>query len=56
MPEHIIWWLLTMACVIWYLAITWYVAIKGAKDLKNMLGARSRTAESNESTNKDSSG
>lgn len=26
-----------MACVIWYLAITWYVAIRGAKDIKEML-------------------
>ena len=37
MPKHLIWWLLTMACVIWYIAITWYVAIRGAKDIKEML-------------------
>jgi hypothetical protein len=37
MPKHLIWWLLTMGCVLWYLAITWYVAIKGAKDIKEML-------------------
>ena len=37
MPEHSIWWLLTMGCIIWYIAITWYVAVRGAKDIKNML-------------------
>ena len=37
MPKHLIWWSLTMACVIWYLAITWYVTIRGAKDIKEML-------------------
>jgi hypothetical protein len=37
MPKHFIWWLLTMACVIWYIAITWYVTIKGARDIKDML-------------------
>jgi hypothetical protein len=26
-----------MACVIWYSTVTVYVAIKGAKDIKNML-------------------
>jgi hypothetical protein len=26
-----------MACVLWYSAITWYVAIRGAKDIKDML-------------------
>ena len=31
------WWLLTMACVIWYSTITVYVAIRGAADIKEML-------------------
>lgn len=31
------WWLLTMACVVWYLTITVYVAIRGAADIKGML-------------------
>ena len=37
MPQHWFWWALTAACVIWYSTITVYVAIKGAKDIKNML-------------------
>ncbi len=35
--EHWIWWLLTMACVVWYCTITVYVAIKGTADIKSML-------------------
>ena len=37
MTAHWFWWLLTMACVVWYSTITIYVAIKGAKDIKGML-------------------
>lgn len=37
MPQHPIWWLLTMACVIWYSTITIYVAVRGAFDIRNML-------------------
>ena len=37
MSPHWFWWLLTAACVTWYSTITIYVAIKGAKDIKNML-------------------
>jgi hypothetical protein len=37
MTQHWFWWALTAACVIWYSTITFYVAIKGAKDIKNML-------------------
>jgi hypothetical protein len=36
-PEHIFWWLLSMACVVWYSTITVYVAVKGAADIKHML-------------------
>jgi hypothetical protein len=35
-PEHGVWWLLTMACVVWYSTVTVYVAIKGAVDIKHM--------------------
>lgn len=31
------WWLLTGAAVIWYLTITVYVSIRGAKDIRQML-------------------
>jgi len=37
MSQHWFWGALTAACVIWYSTITVYVAIKGAKDIKNML-------------------
>ncbi len=37
MSEHWFWWLLTMACVIWYSTITVYVTFKGVKDIKSML-------------------
>jgi len=36
-PEHLFWWLLSMACILWYLTITVYVAFKGAHDIKHML-------------------
>lgn len=36
--EHWIWWLLAHACVVWYSTITIYVAIRGAADIKSMLG------------------
>jgi hypothetical protein len=48
MPQHWFWWALTAACVIWYSTVTVYVAIKGAKDIKNMLarlGAQSGNAK-----------
>ena len=35
--QHIAWFLLTMACVVWYSTITIYVAIRGAVDIKQML-------------------
>jgi hypothetical protein len=47
--EHFFWWLLTMACVIWYLTITVYVAIKGATDIKEML---KRLADINDDSEK----
>jgi len=37
MTEHWFWWLVTMACVVWYSTITVYVAIRGAFDIKHML-------------------
>ncbi len=35
--EHWFWWLLSMACLVWYSTITVYVAVKGLKDIKGML-------------------
>ena len=37
MPEHFFWWLLTMACVVWYSTITIYVSVKGIADIRDML-------------------
>jgi hypothetical protein len=37
MTSHWFWWLLTMACVVWYSTVTIYVTIKGAADIKHML-------------------
>ena len=38
MKLHLFWYLLTAACVVWYSTITVYVAIRGALDIKTMLG------------------
>jgi hypothetical protein len=51
MGEHWFWWLMTMACVVWYSTITVYVAIRGAVDIKTMLARLDRNeTEKNEPT------
>jgi hypothetical protein len=45
MRTHWFWWLLTVACVVWYSTITVYVAIKGTLDLKSMLRRLAAGAE-----------
>jgi hypothetical protein len=51
MGEHWFWWLMTMACVVWYSTITVYVAIRGAVDIKDMLASLDRSeTERNEPT------
>lgn len=35
---HLFWFLLICACMIWYSTITLYVAIKGSRDIRGMLG------------------
>ena len=35
--HHLHWYLLAMACIVWYSTITVYVAIRGAADIKSML-------------------
>ena len=37
MPENWFWWLMTIACIVWYSTVTIYVAIKGTADIKQML-------------------
>jgi hypothetical protein len=34
---HWFWWILVVACLIWYSTITVYVAIRGVKDIRGML-------------------
>jgi len=35
--EHWFWWLVTLAVVVWYSTVTIYVAIKGGRDIRQML-------------------
>jgi hypothetical protein len=42
MPEHWVWWTLTVACVVWYSTVTIYVAVRGGIDIRNMLSHLSR--------------
>lgn len=51
MSEHWFWLGLTAACLLWYATVTVFVAVKGMKDIKGMLGrlaARSGDAEAND--------
>ena len=45
MGEHWFWWLLSMACVVWYSTITIYVAFWGFFDIRNMLRRLAATGE-----------
>lgn len=45
MTEHWFWFALTMACILWYSTVTVYVAIRGAADIKAMLGRLSENGE-----------
>jgi hypothetical protein len=35
--NHPFWWLLTMACIVWYSTITIYVSVRGVADIRHML-------------------
>jgi len=35
--EHWFWLLITVAVIVWYSTITVYVAVKGSKDIRDML-------------------
>ena len=37
LKEHWFWGALTLVCLTWYSTVTVYVAIKGARDIRNML-------------------
>ena len=46
MTEHWFWWLVTIACLVWYSTVTVYVAIKGVFDIRRMLAALSGKSKS----------
>jgi len=48
--EHWAWWLLTMACVVWYSTITIYVAVRGGADIKHMLARLADKQPSDDAT------
>lgn len=44
------WWLMTAAVLVWYSTITIYVAIRGACDIKHMLGRLKANVEAEEAS------
>jgi hypothetical protein len=50
--EHWFWWLLAVACIVWYSTITVYVAYRGFFDIKRMLKNLSATEEHPEDAGK----
>ncbi len=48
MTTHIFWLILTIACVLWYSFVTVYVAIRGASDIRTMLGRLGQMRERSE--------
>jgi hypothetical protein len=39
---HWFWWVLVVACLVWYSTITVYVSIRGVKDIREMLDRLAR--------------
>ena len=37
MTEHWFWWILALACILWYSTVTVYVAVKGLGNIRDML-------------------
>jgi hypothetical protein len=37
MSAQTFWWIMTLACIVWFSTITVYVAIRGGIDIKHML-------------------
>jgi hypothetical protein len=42
------WWLVMIACLVWYSTITVYVSIRGVWDIKNMLARLKALSEESE--------
>lgn len=49
MGAHWFWYLLVVAVMVWYSTITIFVAIRGAKDIRQMLARLGRQAEESRS-------
>ena len=47
MNDHPFWFLLMVACVVWYSTITVYVAIRGSFDIRHMLERLKETGGEN---------
>ncbi len=45
LEDHWFWGAVTLVCLTWYSTITIYVAIKGARDIRNMLRRLSDSQE-----------
>ncbi len=45
LKDHWFWGAVTLVCLTWYSTITIYVAIKGARDIRNMLRSLSDSRE-----------
>jgi hypothetical protein len=39
------WWWLTIACLVWYTGVTAYVSVRGAVDIRGMLGRLSASQD-----------
>jgi len=44
------WWVMTAAVLVWYSTITIYVAVRGATDIKGMLGRLKANNEADETS------
>ena len=53
MSEHWFWLLVTAACVVWYSTITIFVAVKGMKDIRGMLGRLAKKSALSEKADAD---
>ncbi len=47
LKDHWFWGAVTLVCLTWYSTVTIYVAIKGARDIQNMLRRFSDSQEQN---------
>ena len=48
-----VWWTILMICLVWYSTVTVYVAIRGAWDIRGMLGRLAASNEQSDDTGDD---